>query len=724
MGDERGPFGESVRRHRLRLGLTQEDLAARATVGLRTLRDIETGRIDRPRASTVRLLATAFGLAGAGRDDFHESAAGRTRPPPPGAPAQLPASPAGFTGRRAEIERLGTGPGFAVISGPPGVGKSALAIHWGYRVRARFPDGQLYLNLRGFDPAGPMTPEEAARNLLVALVPAERVPDGLDARSALLRSLLTGRRTLLVLDNARDAGQVRPLLPGDPGCAVVVTSRHHLAGLVAANGAVPVLLAPLSPDEAATLLARRLGAVRVAADAGSARALVAATAGLPLALVTVAALAATRDSLAAVAEELAGAGLDGLRGPDAVTDPRTVFSWSYRALGPPAARLFRLLGAHVGPDLSAAAASSLNGGDASAALTELTAASLLTEHQPQRYALHDLLRDYAATLAGPDERDAARRRVLEHYLHTGRAGAMLLDPRRRPLDLKPVAGDVFPEPLAGEAAALAWFAAEHVNLMAALRHPAGPPEFGWQLPWTMIDHLDRRGYWDDWIVAEQQAVDAAHRCGEPLAEALAHRMLGRAYVQRGLYPDAEPHYAAAIELYAAADDLTGQANTLHGRIWMWEQQGRHDDCVRDVSAALEIYRRTGDRLGEGRALNALGWYEACRGQRRSGLLRCQAALALLTGADDRYGQAATWDSIGWIHSQDGEFDRAVAALDRSLALYRQEGDLFMQALVLEHLGDTYAATGRAGQAREAWDTAASILDGLGHPDADRVRAKR
>ncbi|WP_084557572.1 ATP-binding protein [Hamadaea tsunoensis] len=725
MGDDRGLFGESVRRHRLRLGLTQEDLAARSGLGLRTLRDIETGRIIRPRPATVRLLADAFGLADTERAEFHQSSGGReAAPAADGVPAQLPAPPAVFIGRRGELDRLGSVASLAVVSGPPGVGKSALAVHWGHTARDRFPDGHLYLNLRGFNPDGPMSPDEALRTLLVGLVPADRVPDGLDARSALLRSVLAGRRMLLVLDNARDAGQVRPLLPGETGCTVVVTSRSRLSGLLASHGATPLMLEQLRADEAEALLTRRLRGVRVPADPAVVRALAEATGRLPLALVTVAARAATSASLASIVGELAESRLDGLRGLDATTDPRNVISWSYRALSPAGARLFRLLGIPPGPDISTAAAHSLNGGDAGPALDELTAASLLTEHRPGRYALHDLVRDYAATLAAPDEAAAARQRLAEHYLRTGRTAAMLLDPRRRPLVLPPVPAEVSPEPIATEAAALAWFAAEHVNLMALLRHPAGLPAYAWQLPWTMVDHLDRRGYWDDWIVAERVAVQGARRAGDPHAEAFAHQMLARAYVQKGRFDEAETSYDAAIERYALAGDLLGQASTLHGRMFMWERRGRPDRYVQDVSAALEAYRRIGHRLGEARALNSLGWHQAQLGDRAAGLAHCQAALALLTELDDRTGQASTWDSIGWIHHQDGRAAAAISAYEEALALFRQAGDLLQQSEVLEHLGDAYAAAHRPAEAATARRRALAILDGLGHPDAARVRARR
>jgi len=339
------------------------------------------------------------------------------------------------------------------------------------------------------------------------------VPEGRDARSCLLRSLLAGRRLLLILDNVRDAGQARPLLPGTPGCVVVVTSRNRILGLVAGHGATSVPVAPLAPETARELLVSRLGVARAESDPGAVRALVRATAGLPLALVTLAARAAMRSSLTAVVAELRASRLDGLGGSDEATDPRTVFSWSYRALSPGAARLFRLLSVHRGPDLPVPLASSLAGEPAARTIEELVLASLLTEHRPGRYVLHDLLREYAAMLVEPGEREAARRRMLDHYLHTARAGAMLLDPQRKPLTTGPPADGAEVEPLADEAAAMRWFGAEHANLMAALEHEAGRDAYGWQLPWAMVDFLDRRGYWDDWILAERRAIEAARACG-------------------------------------------------------------------------------------------------------------------------------------------------------------------------------------------------------------------
>jgi hypothetical protein len=369
-------------------------------------------------------------------------------------PAQLPADLPSFTSRGDELAALDailartTDPPTAAVislSGTAGVGKTALALHWAHRVADRFPDGQLYVDLRGFDPTGSaMSPDEAIRGFLDAVgVTARCIPASLDARAGRYRSLLAGRRMLVVLDNARDTDQVCPLLPGAPGCLVLVTSRNQLTSLVAKEGAHPVTLDLLAPDEALQLLTRRLGPARVAGELDAAEDIIASCARLPLALSIVAARAASHPTfrLADLAADLRSRhnGLDAFDGGEPVTDARALFSWSYHALSDPAARLFRLLGLHPGPDIGNLAAASLAGipvARARSLLAQLTRAHLVTERAPGRYAFHDLLRTYAAELAravdGDAERRAARQRMFDHYLHTSHAAGRLLDAPREP----------------------------------------------------------------------------------------------------------------------------------------------------------------------------------------------------------------------------------------------------------------------------------------------------
>ncbi|MFD4601564.1 BTAD domain-containing putative transcriptional regulator [Streptomyces sp. NPDC058464] len=359
------------------------------------------------------------------------------------APAQLPPALPVFVGRAPQLNRLrallddasagggGAAPAVVIstITGPAGVGKTALAVHLAHEAADRFPDGQLYVDLRGFEPAGrPTRPQDALRGFLDALgTPTARTPEGLDARAALYRSLAAGRRLLVLLDNARDAAQVRPLLPGTPGCLVLVTSRNRLGGLVSADGAHPLTLGTLTPAEARSALALRIGAGRVATEPRAAEEIVRLTARLPLALAVVAARAADRPTfpLAALAAQLRAArgGLEAFRDADPALDVRAVFSWSYDALGAAAARMFRLLSLHPGPELTVQAGAALAGvpvSRARALLVELADAHLVTERTPGRYTCHGLLRTYATELVrateSEDERRASLRRMLDHSL--------------------------------------------------------------------------------------------------------------------------------------------------------------------------------------------------------------------------------------------------------------------------------------------------------------------
>ena len=389
-------------------------------------------------------------------------------------PRQLPAGAAFFAGREAELKQLdallgqaaGGGPdepgGAVVISavaGMAGVGKTALAVHWARNVAGRFPDGQLYVNLRGYDAAGAaVTPEEVTGWFLTALgVPASQIPADAPARSGLYRSVLAGRRVLIVLDNARDAAQVRPLLPGSAGCLVVVTSRSALTGLAAAEGARPLRLGPLAEEEGVRLLAARLGPERVAAEPGAVAELTAWCGHLPLALAVMAARAAADPGLplGVLAGQLAGAAgaeataagagpgrLEVLETGDPATSLRQLLSWSYGQLSPPAAGMFALLGVHCGPDITVPAAASLAAvprAAAGRALAELADASLAAEHRPGRYVLHDLVRGYAAGQArqvlGEAGIRAAIERSLDHYLHT--VVRPLPVPRRRSRSRRP-----------------------------------------------------------------------------------------------------------------------------------------------------------------------------------------------------------------------------------------------------------------------------------------------
>jgi tetratricopeptide (TPR) repeat protein len=608
-------------------------------------------------------------------------------------------------------------------------------VHWAHRVVGRFPDGQLYVNLRGFDQRGsPMSTAEAVRGFLDAFqVPPDRIPVTTDAQVNLYRSLLAGRRMLVVLDNAPGAEQVRPLLPGAPGCAAVVTSRSRLTGLVAAEGAHPLVLDRLTTDEAHDLLSRRLGAERLAGDPRAARAIAARCAGLPLALAVAAARAATNPALplGALAIELGDARvrLDTLAAGDAGTDVRAVFSWSYHQLTDPAADVFRLLGLHPGPDIATPAVASLSGlapERVRPALAELTRVHLVEQTAPDRFALHDLLRAYAAELAGGDEgeRHAALHRVLDHYLHTAQRAERMLNPghRQPPGGAAPQPG-VTPEEHGDHHRALRWFTAEHLALMGLLRVAAahGFDRYVWQLGSALSTYLLHRGHYADQVVCQRVALGAARRAGDVMAQAHAHRDLGRVHLRLGQPEVADRCFRAALDLFVELDDPVERARIEISLCSVGELRGRYREGLSHARRALTLGRGAGDAAVTADALNAVGWCLAKLGEHRDAVTYCRQAVALCRKLGNHYCAAAASDSLGFAMHELGEHRTAAVHYREALDLYRKIGDRYGQADVLAHLSATHAAAGEPGLAREARAAALSILDELGRPQDDRVR---
>jgi DNA-binding SARP family transcriptional activator len=678
------------------------------------------------------------------------SAAQGPRLPAPGhvVPRQLPAATRHFAGRDGALKAL-TGLAneaaegsqatvISVIAGTAGIGKTTLALHFAHQAAGQFPDGQLYVNLRGFDPAGsPLTAEEAIRLLLDALsVPAARVPAGLDAQAGLYRSLLAGQRMLVLLDNARDVEQVRPLLPASPGCLVIVTSRSQLTSLVAVEGAFSLTLDVLADAEARELLTRRLGPERVAADPGAAGELIQLCARLPLALSIAAARTASQPglTLAGLAAELRDAPgrLDALDAGQAAANVRAVLSWSYQQLDPATARLFRLLGLHPGPDVGAAAVASLAGlalPEARRRLAELTRAHLLTEHAPGRFSCHDLLRAYASELAHTADSEAERRtatgRMLGHYLHTAYAASVFLAPARRPVTLAPLQPGVTPEHIADTEQALAWFEAEDQVLMGAIARAldAGFDIHAWQITWALCRFLDHKGRWHDWTAAEHIALAAAQRLGDRAAQAGIHQRCGYVSARLGNYEDAHAHMRRALSIHAERGDRAGQGYVHNAFAVVLYHQGRDGDALDQARLALEAYTGTGDEAGRALALNSVGWMYTRLGDHRQALRYCGQAVDVLHDAGNREGEASTLDSLGYAHQQLGHHDESVTWFQRAVDLYGEIGHRWGYAETLGHLGDAHQAAGDPGKARAAWEEAVTILDDLSHPDADQIRAK-
>lgn len=760
-----GDLAEALRRLRRREArrsgqaeLTYREIAAKTGWSIGSVGAYLTGKAipptDRFDILVALLGATPGerGLLATARDGVAEDRHKRPKAPVPApaprraGPNQLPAVLSGFTGRvpeLAELDRLLLGPAeagrVAVVSGAPGVGKTTLVVQWAHRAASCFPDGLFYVNLRGFDPdARPLPPDGAIRAFLRSMnVPPHRMPTVPDELAAFYRAELADRQVLIVADNARDTAQVRPLLPGSSAAAVVVTSRHRLTGLVVSHGAHPVGLDLMSDAESRSLLSGRLGEARVGAEPDAVDAIIEHSARLPLALAVAAARARTdaRLTLTALAGELAEAEqrLSALTVGDSLSDVQTVFSWSYDALGASAAHLFPLLGLHPGPDISAAVAVSLADRPAAETLRglgELTAANLLIECSPRRYAMHDLLRAYALGLAGqldPAQRHAAVTRMLDHYVHTAHPAARLIHERLDPIPIPltaPAAGTC-PEPIADGPAATTWLAGRRRVLLAVIQDAArgGFDRHAWQLTWAIDRTLDLGGHWHGLVHVWQIALGAAGRLGEPAAEAFSHRMLAVVSTQLGRHDDAYRYHRQALDEYQRSGDRLGAAHTLRSLANLCWRQERIREAVGHGEHALVLYEATAQRRGQAFALNDVGWYHVLLGEYAKALARCERALVLFAELGDRVGQAHAWDSLAYAHHHLADHGRAVQCYQRALELFRDIGDRYEEASTLARIGDTQHASGQPRSALAAWTSASDILLALGHPDAEALAAK-
>lgn len=669
------------------------------------------------------------------------------KPPAPrtstAAPAQLPADLPTFAGRRADLKRLETTTetnpttvAVTVVTGMGGVGKTTLAVHWAHQLTHRFPDGAIYLDLHGFGPADAVVqPGEAVGMVLAAFgVRHEHMPANSAAQAALYRSVLADRRVLLLLDNARDADQVRPLLPGTPGCLVIVTSRDQLTSLIARDGARPVHLDALPEDEAREFLVGRVGEDRTSAEPDAVAEILDRCAGLPLALAIVATRAVTRPAfaIADIAAELrvAHGGLDAFSDSDATLDVRAVFSWSCRGLGPDAGRMFRLLAAQPGPDFTIAAAASVLAVPPARVRTlaaDLTRADLIAERTPGRYSYHDLLGTYAAELAtqvDPEsERQAALRRLLDHYLHTAHAASALLYPNADPLSLPPIAEGVVVEQIPDTTTALRWLTTEHVALRTAIIRAGGSPQFDphtCALAQTQSEFLQRQGRWDDQITVQSLAVNAAERLADAAALGRAHRSLAVTYSRTGHHEDAHRHFDLALDLFAQSGDQAGQARVNRALAASWGGQGRYDLALRHSQQAHALYVQSDDLPGQAAALNDIGWCQTQLDDNRGALDSCAQALALFQQLDNKDGEASAWDSLGYVHHQLGDLAQAAESFQQAIRLFRGLGDLHSEATVLTHLGDTQVAAGNTRAAWRSWHSAIGIYEQLDPAAANRL----
>ncbi|MEV6243114.1 BTAD domain-containing putative transcriptional regulator [Lentzea sp. NPDC051838] len=648
-------------------------------------------------------------------------------------PRQLPTALPHFVGRESELDRLddvlGSGRLLAVIHGSGGVGKTSLAVQWAHRVALRFPDGQLYADLRGFDPTGaPVHPNSAVRDFLLALgVPADEIPLGTEEMLDGYRSLLSRRRVLVLLDNVRDLAQVRPLLPGGSRSLAVITSRNRLRGLTPDGFSLDVL------DHASSmaLFAGRVGADRVDSEPSAAARLVQLCAGLPLALAVVAARATLdQHPLGLLVEELEDAALDALDTDDPLTSVRAVFSWTFGCLSPSAALLFGLLGLHPGPDVTEPAASSLMGGLSGEALDELVRYSLIN-CQNDRYRLHDLMRSYAAeeALAGLafEERSAAQQRLFDHLLHSALAAVSRSDPLRQPISTpRPADGTVV---LAFSTAADAdrWFASERAVFGPAVvaAGEAGFDGHVWRTVWAIRHFLLATGRWREGERLQRLSIAAAQRAGDVEGQCRARRGLVSFLVPEQQFDEASDQLRAAIELDSRLGDQIGLSNDLRGLAYVLGRQGKYTDALEPLSRALDVAEASGDQIEIASVAASLGFVHNELGSHEEAVVwavRARDMFLLLVPDERDTVVASNRDTLGSIYRALGRYADAEANYLRSAELQGALSYRHYQADTLVRLADLKRDLGASDAARGYYLAALEIYDDLGFAKADDVRS--
>jgi DNA-binding SARP family transcriptional activator/tetratricopeptide (TPR) repeat protein len=662
-------------------------------------------------------------------------------------PAQLPRDLPLFTGRRAELDRatglVADGEAMPVIAvdGMPGVGKSVFAVHWAHEVAGRFPDGQIYLDLRGPDgETPPMSAGEALESLLSTLgINSAAIPPGLGAKAALYRSHIAGRRILVLLDNAANVEQVRPLLPGAAECLVVITSRMRLTGLSASNGAELLTLGLPGEDDARTLLTRRLtattGRQSWTADRDALDSIIKSSGRLPLALTAVSAEVAVypTPNVADVAAELRRRGAEpDAFGTDGASMLRNAFACAYRSLSRPGARLFRLLSLHPGPDFSAAAAAAMTGlapEDVRPLLVELTRSHLLTASPGGRLAWHPLLRAYARELCESTDdradRCAAGIRLVQHYRHTAYAAHLLMRPLLAPIPPGEVPEGVTVEPIDGYRGAIAWFQAEQEVLRRIVDWPAaseaGPAK--WQLATTLLPFFQRTGLVREWLATMSSALNAVEVTGDRQGQAHLLRCLAGACHFLGDDGQARDHLRRAQQIFAALGLTTEQAYVHNNMGVVLAAIGSHAEAENEFEKARVLYQQAGHRKGVASALEGVAACQASAGKQQSAVDHYERAMAGYQRLGDQNGMGGCLLGLGGLWLKAGKANLALDYLRRAVDAYREVGNRADEAHALIALGDALAAVEQ--DAVPAWREALEILDKLRLPAAitvlDRLR---
>jgi tetratricopeptide (TPR) repeat protein/transcriptional regulator with XRE-family HTH domain len=747
LGDDSSPFGRELRRLRTRRGLSLQKLAELVNYTRGYIGKVETG--DKPPTAELARRCDQV-LEANGQLVALASSEGLPRL------AQLPAAAATFVGRETQLSQLdcalsGDSPGApwtVAVDGPPGVGKTALALRLAHQVKDRFPDGQLYVDLHGYSPDGqPSRPDVVLEEFLVALgTSASAIPSATSQRAGLYRSLLDGSRVLLVLDNARDSRQVEHLLPGSAGCGVIVTSRMRLSGLPMRQDQ-RITLGPLSENESIALLRTVIGSERADDEPEATAGLARRCGHLPLALRIAAERVATHPhhSVDELADELGAEEerLDVLSTDDDSVAVRTVFSWSYRDLSGESARMFRLIGLHRGPHLSVHAAAALAGvsvAHAKRLLDRLVGVHLVQGLGSNRYRCHDLLRVYAAERAAEEEpqpeRNLAVRRVLQWYLHTSYAANHTLSPQRfdPPLEESEFSLPVLEFTSYDEA--LAWCEAEMANLIAATRLALefGEDAIAWKIPVGSWNFVFLRKRWSAWISAHELGLAGARRLGDRFGEAWALNNVAHGFRELRRFKDAKEHLEEALEIRKEIGDIVGLAWTLTAIGFVDCDLRRFSVAVDTLREALRIRDEVerdyaGDesimianRQGQGIARASLG--DALRELSRfdEALDELNEALLTFRNIADKHGEGYTLVKLGDTYARMHRPQDALDNFEQALETRREIGDRWGEAETLHSRGRVLLDTGEPEAAREAWRHALAIFTDLDDPRADDVRA--
>lgn len=684
---------------------------------------------------TTKDVDTQAWLCLPGSDAPWASEAATTLPGQLPIPRQLPATSQHFVGRNTELDILddllaripgNTTPTIAVIDGTAGVGKTALALHWAHLVQDEFPDGHLHVNLRGFDATEPVSPDWVLHGFLLALgLNPESIPTATDAKAALYRSMLAGRRMLIVLDNARSSDHIRPLLPGAHTCMVLVTSRRNLYSLAAREGVHSLALRSFSQAEAEAMLARRIGDDRVVTEPQALARLSELCARLPLALSIVAARIAGQPTrlLQGLVRELHDehGRLDSLDLGEPDLCVRAAFSWSYAELSADAQRLFRLFGIHPGPDIDSYAMSG-HTQNVNATINELVSAHLVEEHSASRFRCHSLLRTYAAELseepARAAEKSATQRMILDYYLSQAEQAHRVIQKANDRANHQS-------SPIVTYTDGIGWFVSECAVLLELVRFAGdtGFAEHAWRLASVCNTFLRRTGRWQERVSIHRQALAAARRAEDRLGQAVALGHLGPALSRLGEHAEALDHLREAVKL---ADELGDRDNavTVHlACARVFDADGRHEEALYHARLAWELARTGSDDLHTAHALTITGRQYLALGRIPDAKTTCLLALDYYSAAGHPEGEADVLVELGSIEQRIGTPDVAISYYRRSLDIDRTLGDRYWEAHVLEQLGQVYLAIDDRAAALHHWRTALAILQDLQHPDANRLRPK-